>query len=262
MKLVSAALFAVLLPTVAAAQNSGVYIQAGPLADFLFTANAGDFPVSPLSTSSPSYTWNDLNGDRRWQPGEDGSAVSTSLLIGFPSFVPRSRSRVAPGAAAALGVFITPSVSLRVEGSYQGEHVTETNFSDVRQSITFEDRQATSTTDIFVAAGWHQGESRRTTITYLGGMVFRRQREEAALRYFIGAPTLPSMIGLGGQPVFGPLTLFDEEFGSTSYSAGIMAGVDVSINLSTHFAVVPQVRMVAAGGALSVRPAVSMRWRP
>ena len=262
MKLVSAVLFAVFLPSIAAAQNSGVYIQAGPLADFLFTASADGYPVSPLS-SNPTYTWNDLNGDRRWQPGEEGSLVSTSLSIGFPSFNTRtSRSRVAPGAAAAIGVFITPSVSLRVEGSFQGEHVTETGTGDLGPSIIFEDRQASSTTDIFVAAGWHQGESRRTTITYLGGMVFRRQREEATLRYMIDVPSLPTQIGLGGRPVSGPLTLFDEEFGATSYSAGVMAGVDVAINLSSHFAVVPQVRMVAANHALSVRPAVSMRWRP
>jgi hypothetical protein len=122
-----------------------------------------------------------------------------------------------------------------------------------------------STTDIFVAAGWHQGGARRTTITYLGGMVFRRQREDATLRYILAAPTLPPTIGpppVFGRPVLGPITLFDEEFGSTSYGAGVMAGVDVAINLSTHFAVVPQVRMVAANHALSVRPGVAMRWRP
>src|SRR5829696_2466094 len=101
MRLVSVALFAVLLPAIAAAQNSGVYIQAGPLADILFTSSPDGFPVEirPLSDTS----------------------------IGFPSLdIRRTKSRVAPGASAAIGVFITPSVSVRLEGSYQRERVTET----------------------------------------------------------------------------------------------------------------------------------------
>jgi len=262
MKLVSVVVFAVLLPTVAAAQNSGIYIQAGPLADILFTANADGFPVnvSPLS-SNPSFSWTDLNGDRRWQPGEEGSLVSSSLLVGFPSVdIRRSKSRVAPGASAAVGVFITPSVSLRLEGSFQGEHVATSETGDVGQLLSIVDRQATTVTDLFVAAGWHQGGARRTTITYLAGMVFRRQREEATFAYRYSPRILAPQIGLG-QSLVGPLT-YEDHFSATSYGAGVMAGVDVSISLSTHFAVVPQVRMVAASHALSVRPAVSMRWRP
>ena len=200
MRFVIIALFTVLLPATATAQNRGIFVQAGPLADFLFSAST-DYrtDVDPLSSRNSTYSWIDLNGDRRWQPGEEGPLVSSSLSIGLPSAL-RSKSLVAPGASAALGVFITPSISLRVEGSYQGEHGTETDPGDVGQFIRIEDRQSVSTTDVFVAAGWHQGESRRTTITYLGGMVFRRQRDEATLRYRIADGLLPPVIGLGGGP--------------------------------------------------------------
>jgi hypothetical protein len=261
MRLVIVALFTVLLPATATAQNRGIFVQAGPLADFLFSAST-DYrtDVDPLSSRSSTYSWIDLNGDHRWQPGEEGPLVSSSLSIGLPSAL-SSKSLVAPGASAALGVFITPSISLRVEGSYQGEHGTETGPGDPSQLIRIEDRQSVSTTDVFVAAGWHQGESRRTTITYLGGMVFRRQRDEAILRYRIADGVLPPVIGLGGA-VAGSLGLPDESLSTTSYGAGIMAGLDVAINFSKHLAMVPQIRMVAANHTLSVRPAIAMRWHP
>jgi len=261
MKLVSAALFAVLLPTFAAAQNSGVFIQAGPLADVLFAPSADGSPtnVGSLSSSNPSYLWNDLNGDRLWQPGEESTAA---FPIGL-STQRTSKARLAPGGAVAVGVFITPSVSLRLEGSFQGEHVTEDELGD--SSLGIVDRQASSVTDLFVAAGWHQGGSRRTTITYLAGMVFRRQREEVTLSYTYSIPPriLPTTPGqpVLGLPAAGPVTI-DEEFSATSYSPGIMAGVDVAFQFSTHLAVVPQVRLVAANQTLSVRPAIAMRWHP
>ena len=247
MKLVSIVLFAVFVPAVAAAQNRGIYIQAGPVADILFSPSVDDFPVGggPRLTASPS------------QPG--GPSSTAWLSIGFPSFDRvTSRSRVSPGAAAALGVFITPSVSLRVEGSHQGEH-TITNTSEVAPVLSIVDRQSVSATDLFVAAGWHQGESRRASITYLAGMVFRRQHDEASVEYNFSPRMLPPTIG---QPSFPSGFPSNAEFGATTYHAGIMAGVDVAITFSTHFALVPQLRMVAAANALSVRPAVSVRWQP
>jgi hypothetical protein len=262
MRLVSTALFVLLFPAIGAAQNHGIFIQAGPLADFLFTANTNGLPVdvSPLSSSSQAYTWIDLNGDRRWQPGEEGSPVSGSVFGGVLAGEPRtSKSRAAAGASAALGVFITPSVSLRIEGSYQGEQVTQTDTEYVSQFFTIEDRHSTSTTDIFVAAGWHQGES-RATMTYLAGMVFRRQNNATSLRYAVSS-RLPPMMGLG-QTVAGTDSILQDGFETTNYAAGVMTGVDVTIRLSEHLAVVPQVRLVAANRALSLRPAVSMRWQP
>jgi hypothetical protein len=247
MKLVHSALFVLLLPTIAAAQNSGVYIQAGPLADILFNASAEGLPVDtgPLSSSSSTYTWNDLGG---------------IVSFGFPSVdVRTSRSRVAPGASAAVGVFITPSVSLRLEGSFQGEQVTTSETSNLLFSTM--DRQATAISDIVVAAGWHQGGARRTTITYLGGMVFRRQREEASFSYRYLPRILPTTIGPPGNLSLPPFS-FEDEFGATTYSAGIMAGVDVTISFSRHLAVVPQLRMVAANHAWNVRPGVALQWRP
>lgn len=251
MKLLCAALLAVLLPSIAAAQNSGIYIQAGPLLDSLFTSGADGIQVDGVFGSSATYVWNDLNGDRIWQPGEEGPAIPSRLT----SLETRtlSKSRFAPGASVAVGVFVTPSLSLRLEGSFQGEHVTTTDTSPLTLSAPTETRRAAATTDLFVSAGWHQGGSRRVTIVYLAGMVFRRQHEDTTLIY-------RSVFTRPPQP---PVPMeFEETFGSTTYSAGVVAGLDVAWNLSQHFAIVPQVRMVAASHAWSVRPAVVMRWRP
>ena len=248
MKVVSIAAFAILLPAMAAAQNSGIYIQAGPLADVLFTGSVDGIPVTPAATfSSPSFVWDD--------------SLSSSLSIGFPSLNTRSQSRVAPGASAAVGVFITPSASLRLEGSFQGERVTTTEIGTPVLSVA--NRQATTISDISIAAGWHQGGARRTTITYLAGMVFRRQHETASFMSTYSPRILPAPVG---QPVFGPTAMipiaFNEEFGATSYSAGIMAGLDITVKFSARLAVVPQLRMIAANSAWSLRPGIAVQWRP
>jgi len=254
MRLLCAAILAVLIPSIATAQNRGLYIQAGPLLDSLFTSSADSIPVDGgLIRSSGTFTWNDINGDRRFQPGEEGPPVLTGPLT---LDTRTSRERFAPGASVAVGVFVTPSVSLRLEGSFQGEHVTTTATTPRLLGMPAETRHAAAITDVFVSAGWHQGESRRVTITYLGGMVFRRQREETTSTFSYSLIQIVS-----GRPTETPLT-DEQSFSSTLYRAGVMAGLDVAFNLSQRVAIVPQVRMVAANHDLSVRPAVVMRWRP
>lgn len=253
-----AVMFAVLFPAIATAQNSGIYVLAGPLLDIRITSSTDSFPIDARSVvgSSGTFTWNDINGDRIRQPGEEGVPV----FGGFPSIESRrSQERFAPGVSVALGVFVTPSVSLRVEGSFQGAHVTTTEADQLTLAIPAVSRHTASSTDVLVSAGWHQGGSRKVTITYLAGMVFRRQRDESTLT-FNYASLIPTIIGRPTPP--GIPQTFEASFGSTMYSAGVMAGLDVGFNLSQHVALVPQLRMVAANHEWGVRPALAVRWRP
>ena len=255
MKLVSAALFAVLLPTLAAAQNSGVFIEGGALVGVRFTPTADGDPTLFSLSGDLTYEWNDLNGDRRWQPGEEGALLPSSLLR------QTSRGRVAPGGTATVGVFLSPSISLRLEGSFQGEYVTTLESTSGGFLTSTDARQAASVTDITIAAGWHQGEARRLTIAYLGGVVFRRQHDETELAttYRTRSTISPS----GGSLTFFPSSdTFEQTFESTSYRTGVMAGVDVAIKVSNHFAIVPEVRMVAFDQDWNIRPVVAMRWHP
>jgi hypothetical protein len=54
----------------------------------------------------------------------------------------------------------------------------------------------------------------------------------------------------------------EDNFRVVIYDRGIMAGMDLSVNLTDHIAVVPQVRLVSAAYGWNVRPGVSLRWRP
>jgi hypothetical protein len=257
MKMLCAAVLVGLFVSDAAAQSSGIYVQAGPLLDGLFTSSSDILPLDVRIGSSVTYTWNDLNGDRRWQPGEEGRPV-----IGSTPFEPQrtTHKRFVPGVSVAAGVFVTPSVSLRLEGSFQRAHVFTTE-TDVRTFLLAPDRarRALTTTDVIVAAGWHQGESRRTSLTYLAGMVFRRQREDATLTY-----TYSFISTVPGRPTqVPPITLTEEQqFGSTAYNAGVMAGIDAAVRFSEHLAIVPQFRMVAANRDWNIRPVIVLRWRP
>jgi hypothetical protein len=240
MKLIGCALLVVLFPSASAAQDSGIFIQAGPLLDVLYES---------------SY---------------DASPAIASLTIGLPggggvidpTSVPRThsnRDRLAPGGAFALGVFVSPSVSLRVETSFQGNHVTTEETSIASESTSSLLRYTTSTTDLTAAAGWHQGTG-RTTVSYLAGIVFRRQETDTFARF-----TYPNVVvrTVGGRPVqvIEPVTT-EENYTTTMYDTGLMAGIDVTVNVSSHLAIVPQVRLVGSSYSWSVRPGVLMRWRP
>lgn len=154
-------------------------------------------------------------------------------------------------------MFLSPSISVRLEGSFQGEHVTTSE--STTGGLVLSSSQATSVTDVIVGAGWHQGGERRTTITYVAGMVFRRRQDEATVAQTVNFPGLPPLIGLDGRPV---ITVNEQTLSRTSYGAGVMAGVDVTIAISTHFAIVPEVRMIAADGDWNIRPGVALRWKP
>ena len=253
MRLVCPAVATVLFAANAAAQSRGIYIQAGALLDSLASSTTGGPPVTVID-SGPTFRWNDLNGDRRWQPGEE-----ESLIPGLTTLETRTSSaRFAPGASLALGVFVTPSVSLRLEGSFQGDRVTTTEVTPRTLFTPVATRRAVGIMDMFVSAAWHQGESRKVALTYLAGMVFRRQREDLTMPiWYIAIPSV------GGLPAPSGASVLDEEiFTSTLYSAGVMAGLDVAVSVSPRVAIVPQLRIITANHDFSVRPAIAMRWRP
>jgi hypothetical protein len=254
MRLVSLAIVAALLPAVASAQTSGVFVQGGALADIRFATSA-DGDLLSFLTGSPTYEWNDLNGDRSWQPGEEGNVRNLSNRL-----EQSTKGRIAPGASIGVGVFVSPSISLRLEGSFQGDHTTVSEANSFLSNDTSV-RQAKTTTDIIVGAAWHQGSSRRVSINYLAGMVFQRQGTDTSMSYsyLVYNVTLPPAT----IPRLPATTATSEhQFRSTSYSTGVMTGLDVPINLSQRVALVPQVRLVAVEHEWNLRPAITIRWRP
>jgi hypothetical protein len=246
MRLVSIALFALLVPTTAHAQNRGIFIDAGALAGIRFTPTTDGDPVIFATGGSPTYQWNDINGDRLWQPGEEVAPRLPSTMLDQGS-----TDRFAPGGSAAIGVRVSPAISLRIEGMFQADYVTDVEPSN---PMATEVRHTAEISDFAVAAGWHHG-SRRATIAYVGGVVFRRQRNETILtsRYGARIGTTGLTFGLLGTP-------YVQQLSATSYTTGVTAGIDVSVRMTRHLSAVPQLRMVAFNQDWQIRPILAIRW--
>lgn len=242
MKLMSVALSLLLLPSLAAAQGSGVFIEAGPL---LNIASATEFTTS--------------------YPGVSMSVPITGGIT-FAGIVPgdlRSESssdRMSAGGTLSLGVFVAPSVSLRVEGSFQGAFRRDERVSSALSRTLNTSQNTTHSTDITVAAALHQGAHRTVGINYLAGMVFRRYHTDES--YFSSYEQASTSV-VNGRLVQTSETMVDEyTVSATGYGAGIMAGLDVPWRISHTVAIVPQFRMVIALGELAIRPAITLRWNP
>jgi hypothetical protein len=239
MKLLSAVLLTVFLPSLAAAQSSGVFIQAGPLVNFAATPDFGRSSVQIL-------------------PVVVGGA-GLSFSVG-DEVTEESQTRTSAGAALAVGVFVTPSVSLRVEGSFQGGYSRDSVTTSAALQTRDESHRSTKNTDVIVAAAWHQGASRKVSVNYLAGMVFRRYEAETFDR--VSYPALTTSV-VNGRVVQSVTIETDESnYDVTGYGAGIMAGIDVVWRLSDSLALVPQFRMVTATSELALRPAITLRWNP
>jgi hypothetical protein len=237
----AAAVLVLSIPSLAGAQGRGVFVQAGPLLDILFESSFGPEGFATFS-----------------------AALENSPIIEPPSDEKTNvtRERLAPGASGAIGVFISPSVSLRVEASFHGRHVANSETSSALRFTRSLHQKTVGITDLSIAATWHQGIGRRTNIDYLGGLLFRRQTNE-----IYDQVTYPQLFRAeirDGRPVLVPATTttLEDRYQSTLYDRGIVAGIDLSIDISEQFSIVPQVRLSAAVGSWNVRPAVSLRWRP
>lgn len=255
MKLVSVPLlFLLALPSTAAAQNHGIFVDGGALFGVRFTPSAEGDPTLFTLGGSLTYEWNDINGDRRWQPGEEGALLPSSQLE------QRSKSRVAVGGVAAIGAFISDSVSVRFETAFIGDYKTTVSSNSQSFLESIDGTATTSFTDFTIAAAWHQS-SRRLAISYLGGVVFRREESETSLITTYRTRSTISPVGGSLVPIGIADAAFEQTFTSTAYRTGIATGVDVAVNFSRHLAIVPQLRMVAFDQDWSLRPVVALRWR-
>lgn len=252
-KTTSLVLLALLLPALATAQDHGIFVDGAGLFGVRITPSAEGDPTLFTGLGSATYEWNDANGDRRWQPGEEGLLLQSGLLR------QTSAGRVQPGASAAIGTFVLPAISVRLEAARQADAVTTIESNSTLQSV--EGQQSSASTDFTVAAAFHQKESRRATVAYLAGIVFRRERLETVLTT---GYSLRNTVSNGG---FGFTSLpfsdsFEQKFTSTSYTTGVMVGIDVALRMTSHFAVVPQVRMVVFNQDWNLRPILAVRWHP
>lgn len=189
-----------------------------------------------------------------------------------------NRDGTAAGGALQLGVYLTPRVSARFEWSMTDwlEYRNGSGIyplyaaAELRSGIVppgFEGRFDPALVESLIAPygfrgrtrskagfallGYHLG-SRRASVEVMGGMGWVARTTRTSYDFRIAQPLLnllPDSLPFRGG-----------ESGFTDYQTVGVAGLDATVGLTDHAAVVPQLRVFASGGTLSVRPGVGIRW--
>ncbi len=169
-------------------------------------------------------------------------------------------SGTAPGGALALGVHVTPRLSVRAEWSLSDTLSLERNspiypyaveelaFRALPPTSLLVPQTTTEERDVkagFALLGYHLGAG-RAQIELLAGLGVVNERV-----------TTITEIQL---PVFPGVPNYRNEYATSAHHAVAVVGADASVSLTTRAALVPQVRVYALNGALQVRPGLGLRW--
>lgn len=178
-----------------------------------------------------------------------------------------------PGGALGLGVYLTPNLSARVEWAMTGwlDYDTELyaypliagvgggapNVGGVSPRTggigtrlvapRFEGKRMSKAG--FALLGYRVGPE-RAAVELLGGMGWVAQSTRSSYDFRIALPA-NTVIGL-------PYPYSESH--TVSYDAVGVVGVDATVALTDHAAVVPQFRTYVSNGVLSMRPGLSFRW--
>ena len=151
------------------------------------------------------------------------------------------------GGTFGVGGFLTPRLTARLEVALPGEleEEDEETIGPIRASGQTE----ILLRDVYVMLGYETDPGRRIRLSYLGGAVVRQRRidREATIVSQPPRPIIPP-----------PIQRFEESL--VSYDTSLALGLDAAATMTQRLALVPQIRVVVAGGSLSFRPGVSARW--
>lgn len=163
-----------------------------------------------------------------------------------------------PGGALGLGVYLSPAVSARVEWSMTSwlEYGVQPYINPLAVgpggvstrliAPWFEGKRRSKAG--FALLGYRLG-SDRAAVELLGGIGWLAQSTRSAYDFRIAGAGLT--IGL-------PYPYGENR--SVTYDAVGVAGVDATVALTDHAAIVPQFRTYVSNGVLSMRPGLSFRW--
>jgi len=181
----------------------------------------------------------------------------------------RNASGTVGGGGFTVGTFLAPRVSLRLETAFPGK--VDSTYS-VRSGFTylevgpptyFEPGQPTQifssnrTEDEFsqrsaaVLIGYHTERRHRVRLGFLGGVAFLWQRQHSIIEQ-----TVPVFVPLI------PVRVQRTELTATSYRPATAVGIDADIAIARQVSLVPQMRVQAVAGLLSLRPGIAVRWIP
>jgi len=163
-------------------------------------------------------------------------------------------SRTSVGGSISAGTFLTPHVTLRIEGALPNRSSLTYSppgspLASILPPPTTSIRQEFSGWNIAVLAGYQTSRRDRVQLGYVGGLAFSRQRLE----------TTSTSSSPGFPPILLPSTTIQTTT-SIGYSRGAVVGLDADVSITSHVSVVPQIRAVAFENGINVRPGVAVRW--
>src|SRR6185436_18619807 len=175
-------------------------------------------------------------------------------------------SAIVPGGAVGVGTFLTSDVSLRMEVAFPAGTSAASTSSipplidlpidlPIGSLIAISSINSATTSlrsvSTMVLAAYHMKPAGRLRVAYLGGVSFERLRTN-----------LVTTTTSAGLPPLIPTRVVRVDTTTIGYNTAIALGMDAAVELATHVALVPQVRVVAFGGFIGIRPGVAVRWTP
>jgi hypothetical protein len=155
------------------------------------------------------------------------------------------------GGTFGVGGFLTPRLTARLEVALPAE--LEDEDEETVGPIRASGQSEILLRDVYVMLGYETDPGRRIRLSYLAGAVVRQRRIEREASITVQPPVIPPL------PIIPPVIQRFEE-SVVSYETSLALGLDAAAMMTERLALVPQVRVVVAGGSLSFRPGVSVRW--
>ena len=156
------------------------------------------------------------------------------------------------GGTFGVGGFLTPRLTARLEVALPAE--LEDEDEETVGPIRASGQTEILLRDVYVMLGYETDPGRRIRLSYLAGAVVRQRRIEREATITAQPPVIPPL------PIIIPPVIQRFEESVVSYETSLALGLDAAAMMTERLALVPQVRVAVAGGSLSFRPGVSVRW--
>ena len=175
-----------------------------------------------------------------------------------------SRDGTAAGGSLRVGTWVHPrwtlevgaDIASRTSSSFQGPVIAI--FPPVPR---LELRSSTSFVSVTTMVGFHSPAGRRVRMGYLAGFSFVRATHKTELP-FNSLPffTFEDLLGRITSLPRSSLTLPSGALSNKRNSGALTLGIEGAIDLTSAFAVVPELRASTLSGVFLIRPGVGARW--
>jgi hypothetical protein len=169
-------------------------------------------------------------------------------------------SGTAPGGALAVGVHLTPRLSVRAEWALSDTLSLERNSPIYPYAVEDLAFRALPPTSLLVPQTTTEERDVKTGFALLG---YHLRAGRAQIELLAGLGLVNERVTTITQiqlPVFPGVPNYRSEYTTSAHHAVAVVGVDAAVSLTTRAALVPQVRVYALNGALQVRPGLGLRW--